>query len=275
MTAPPPPASADDLRARFGAHTPLIGMVHLLPLPGSPGWSGPMNVVLKRVEHDVRALVEGGVDGVLVENIGDRPFHPDTVPPATVAAMTRAVALAVELADDRPVGVNVLRNDAAAGLAVAAATGAQFLRINIHTGSMFTDQGLIHGRAHETLRLRAQLAPDVLLLADILVKHAVAPPGLDAAQHARDTRARGMADALVVSGPETGRAADPLRLDSIRRAVPDAPIWIGSGLDPDSGPRLLRQAHGGIVGTVLHRDGDLNREIDIERVRRFVGSARE
>ncbi|MFW6206114.1 MAG: BtpA/SgcQ family protein, partial [Gemmatimonadota bacterium] len=135
----------------------IIGVLHLPPLPGAPGWGGSMGAVLDRARSDARALDAGGVgaggvDALLVENYGDHPFH-RTVGPGTVAAMT-AVVLAVREESDLPVGVNVLRNDAAAALAVAAAAGAAFIRVNVHTGGMYTDQGWIEGRAADTLRLR-------------------------------------------------------------------------------------------------------------------------
>src|SRR5690606_2253475 len=167
------------IRHIWGDRRPvIIGMVHLLPLPGAPRWAGSLDEVRERALADARALEAGGVDGIIVENFGDAPFHPDAVPAETIAAMT-ALTTGVVRAVGLPVGVNVLRNDAAAALAVAAAAGARFIRVNVHTGAMLTDQGWITGRAHETLRLRARIAPTVAIAADVLVKHATPPPGLE------------------------------------------------------------------------------------------------
>src|SRR5437764_8017935 len=138
------------MQALFPRRPAIVGMVHLLPLPGSPRWAGSLEEVLRRAVEDARALAEGGVDGVMVENFGDTPFYPEQVPPETVAAMTRAARAVVE-AVGVPVGVNVLRNDAAAALGIAVAVGARFIRVNVHTGAMWTDQGLLQGRAHETI----------------------------------------------------------------------------------------------------------------------------
>jgi len=271
-------ANDDSSRARvqqvFRTERPLVGMVHLLPLPGSPGWGGSITDVLSRAERDAEALLSGGLDGVMVENYGDVPFHPGAVPPETVASMTRIVSRVRELAEDRPVGLNVLRNDARSGVGIAAATGAAFLRVNVHSGVMFTDQGLLEGRAWETLRARRELAPDLLILADVLVKHATPPPGADPAQVARDLLHRAGADVLVVSGTGTGHRTDPARLRTVREAVPEAPVWIGSGLTPETAPGLLDLADGAIVGTTLHRDGITGRGVDPERVARFMAAAR-
>ena len=89
---------------------PLIGMVHLEPLPGSPRWGGSMLAVLARAEADARALQHAGFDGILVENFLDAPFFPTAVPPETTAALTRSVSVLVDRLDI-PIGVNVLRND--------------------------------------------------------------------------------------------------------------------------------------------------------------------
>jgi len=161
-----------DIREVLGTRRPIIGMVHLPPLPGAPRDGGDRRSLRERARSDARALAAGGVDAVIVENFGDAPFHPNRVPPITVAAMTD-LTRSVKAAIDLPVGVNVLRNDAEAALSIAAATGARFVRVNIHTGARVTDQGVIEGRAHETMRLREELDADVKVLADLDVDLAV------------------------------------------------------------------------------------------------------
>jgi uncharacterized protein len=268
------PATRDEVAAHFGQGVPLVGMVHLPALPGSPRWGGSMERVLESAARDAEAILEGGMDGVLVENFGDVPFHPGPAPPETLAAMTLAVTTVREVAGDRPVGLNVLRNDARGGLGVAAATGATFLRVNVHTGTMFTDQGTLEGRAHETLRLRSILAPGLLLLADVLVKHATPPQGIDPGLAAGDLRYRGLADILLVSGARTGVATDPARVLAAREAAPDAPVWVGSGLTATNAGRLMERAHGAIVGSSLQREGRAGQGIEVGRVRELVAAVR-
>ncbi|HLK59697.1 MAG TPA: BtpA/SgcQ family protein, partial [Chthonomonadaceae bacterium] len=129
------------LGEEFWGRKPLIGMVHLPPLPGSPRDEGQgMETILKQAVADTQALEAGGADAVMVENFFDAPFAKDSLPPHTIAALTRAVA-AVREATRLPIGVNALRNDARAALAVAHICGAQFVRINIYVGAAVTDQG--------------------------------------------------------------------------------------------------------------------------------------
>ncbi|HKO56358.1 MAG TPA: BtpA/SgcQ family protein [Thermoanaerobaculia bacterium] len=253
--------------SRFASRA-LFGMVHLRPLPGAPLFAGSLDDVIEAALVDARALRAGGADGIVFENFGDRPFFAARVPPSTVAAMTRAIVEVVREVR-LPFGVNVLRNDASSAIAIAAATGAAFIRVNVHTGAMLTDQGIIEGEAAETLRLRASLAPDVAIFADHFVKHAVPLAPLDAVQAAKDLRLRGLADALIVSGTETGVAPDAARLAMLRNAVPDAPLIIGSGLTADN-TGVFAEADGAIVGTSVKEGGDVERPVDAARVAAVV-----
>lgn len=257
----------DAFVSRFGRRA-VIGMVHLAPLPGAPLYGGSLDAVLARALQDAESLAAGGVSAIAIENFGDRPFRKNRVDPETIAAMTRVVteiARAVAL----PFGVNVLRNDAHAALAVAAATGAAFIRVNVHTGAVLADQGVIEGEAPDTLRRRAAFAPGVLIFADHDVKHASPIAPCDPVQSARDLRLRGLADALVISGSETGAATDPSRCALLRDALPDTPLLLGSGLTAENAAAYAH-ADGAIVGTSIKRGGEVDAPVDRERVARLV-----
>jgi uncharacterized protein len=250
----------------------LIGMVHVAPLPGSPRWGGSMERVVAAALADARALIEGGMDALLVENHGDAPFTPGRVEPATVAALAvvaREVRAALPAAT---LGINVLKNDARAALAVACAVGARFIRVNVHAGAVVADQGLVQADAYHTLRDRRLLGADVRIFADVGGKHATPLAPVDLEQHARDLRHRGLADGLVVSGPATGAATSIADVKRVRGAVSDVPILIGSGATPDTAAELLSIADGLIIGTSVKRDGDVAQPVDPERVRRLVAA---
>jgi hypothetical protein len=247
----------------------LIGVVHLAATPGAPRYQGELGTLLERAVADARSLTAGGCDALIVENFGDAPFFPGTVPPETVAALTLAVRAVVDAAPERPVGVNVLRNDARSALGICAVTGASFVRVNVHTGAAVTDQGVIQGTAAETLRERARLAPEVKLLCDVHVKHA-APLGRgDIAEAAADTAARGLADALICTGTATGSAPPLHDLRRVREAAPNTPLLVGSGLTETNAPELFGQASGAIVGTFFKRDGQVTNPVDGMRVSRL------
>ncbi|HEY0158606.1 MAG TPA: BtpA/SgcQ family protein [Thermoanaerobaculia bacterium] len=246
----------DAFASRFSRRA-LFGMIHLHALPGAPLYRS-LDEVLEAALADARAIRDGGCDGFAIENFGDRPFTRGRVEAETVAAMTRIIA-EVTREVKLPFGVNVLRNDALSALAIAAATGAAFIRVNVHTGAAVTDQGIVEGDAYATLRRRATLAPDVLLFADYLVKHAT-PMGETSA---KDLRERGLADAIIITGSETGAAADPARLHALRDL--DAPLLLGSGLTADNAA-TFSGADGAIVGTSLKTNG----VVDAKRVEAVV-----
>ncbi|HVP13389.1 MAG TPA: BtpA/SgcQ family protein [Phycisphaerae bacterium] len=247
----------------------LIGMVHLPALPGSPSAAVPLDTIMERAIAEVRLLVGTGFNAVIVENFGDTPFAADQVPPETVAAMavvtghiTRTVSV--------PVGVNVLRNDALAALAVAAVTGAAFIRVNVLSGTYATDQGLISGRARELLQRRAQVAPPIKIAADVHVKHATPISQPDIALAAHEAAYRSSADCVIVSGSATGSPANVDDVRRVREAVPDRPIWIGSGATAETVRDYLQVANAVIVGTCLKHEGETTAALDANRVRAFA-----
>src|SRR5262245_52975131 len=124
----------------------LIGMIHLRPLPGSPRFDGNLAAIRESALHDARALVEGGIHGLMLENFGDVPFYPASVPTETIAHIT-AIAVSIREHVSVPLGINVLRNDALAAMSIAHATGASFIRVNVLSGARLADQGLIQSRA--------------------------------------------------------------------------------------------------------------------------------
>ncbi len=248
------------------ARRPLIGVVHLVPLPGRPRHrGGGLDPVLCRAGEDLRALEAGGADGAIVENFGDAPFR-KRADKATVAAMAIVVR---ELARGAriPLGVNVLRSDGVAAMAIAALAGASFIRVNVFTGVAFTDQGLIEGQAREVLELRGRLGAEVAVLADVHVKHAVHLGTLEEA--ARDA-ARNGPDALIVTGGATGASADP-RDVQVAAAASGLPVFVGSGVRPENLARYAH-AHGFIVGTALKAGGEVTGPVDAGKVRSLVAA---
>jgi membrane complex biogenesis BtpA family protein len=252
----------------------LIGMVHLPALPGSPRWEGSMARAIARALADARALVDEGVPALLVENHGDVPFTPGRVEPATIAAMSVIVAALRDALPAVLLGVNVLKNDARAALAVACATGARFIRVNVHAGAVVADQGIVQSEAYQTLRDRRLLGADVALFADVQGKHSAPLAAVELEQEARDLVHRGLADGLVVSGKATGDATALGDVKRVRGAVPAVPVLVGSGVTPDNVAELLAVADAAIVGTFVKRDGDVRNPVDPARVRRLVAAAR-
>jgi uncharacterized protein len=262
-----------DLYQLFKTRTPIIGVVHLLPLPTSVRWGGSLKAVIDRAEQEATALASGGVDGIIVENFFDAPFTKNQVDPAVVSAMTVVVQRIQNLVT-LPIGLNVLRNDGKSAMAIASCVRAQFIRVNVLTGVMATDQGLIEGEAHQLLRYRRELGSDVKILADVLVKHArpLSSPNLTVA--VKDTIERGLADAVILSGWATGSPPNQEDLELACGAANGTPVFIGSGANWENVGTLLQAANGVIVSSSLKRQGKIEQPIDPIRVSQFVEAAR-
>ncbi|MBI3820560.1 MAG: BtpA/SgcQ family protein [Planctomycetes bacterium] len=252
----------------------IVGVVHLGPLPGAPRYDGSIRNIYKNAVADARAYADAGFDAVIIENFGDAPFFPGRVPAETVAALGIAAA-EVRAAVAIPAGVNCLRNDGVSAIAIAAAAGLDFVRINILAGAAVTDQGIITSNAHDVLRARARLAPNVKILADVRVKHAAPIAERSIASESRDLVARALADAVVVSGERTGDAPHALRLGIVTNALAGAaPVLVGSGLSIANARKLLKHASGAIVGTSVKFDGVTHARVDPARAANLIRSVR-
>lgn len=248
---------------------PLIGMVHLKPLPGSYLYEDNLDEVVEAALRDARTIEKAGFDAVMVENFGDVPF-PKYVDKTTVAAFT-AVAKEIRNAISLPLGINVLRNDGIAAYSIAYAVKADFIRVNVLSGVAYTDQGVIEGIAHELAKLRKLLPSRIKVFADVHVKHAVHFGDFE--DSLRDTIERGLADAVVVSGKATGKPVDLERL-ALAKKISPVPVLVGSGTTYDNLPELWSYADGFIVGTWIKRDGRVENEVSLERARKLVDLAK-
>ncbi len=250
----------------FNKPKPIIGVIHLKALIGAPLYRGNLAEVYQKALHET-AILSRYVDGLIIENFGDAPFFPDTVPPETVAMMS-AVGREIRQQTDLPIGINVLRNDALAAMAIATAIQAQFIRVNVHTSAVVADQGIIEGKAYATLRLKQQLQSNVLILADVGVKHAASLTPRSLALEAEDLAERALVDGLIVSGTRTGEPTQVTDLQMVQQEV-KCPVLIGSGVTPTN-IMDLQSADGFIVGSYFKKDGKAQNTVEEKRVVDFM-----
>jgi len=245
----------------------LLGVVHLPALPGAPSYGGKLDPVRQSMRRDLLALKKGGAHAVILENFGDSPFSAESAGPAAVACLTSLACEAREIFSG-PIGINLLRNDGVGAMAVAAAAGADFIRVNVLVGARLADQGVLNGIAEKLLRFRKRIGAErIRIFADVDVKHsAPLAPGYTIEDESRDAWERGGADALILSGAGTGHGTDPDHLRRAHSAAPRAPLLLGSGTTLENIGDYLPEASGFIVGTALKRAG----RIDPARVRAFV-----
>jgi len=248
----------------------IIGMLHLLPLPGSPNYFGDLTKVIDRAKQDLENLLEGGINTVNIENYGDVPFSKNPAKPITVSAFTKIVSH-LESEFDFDFGVQVMRNDAISGLSIAEITGASFIRVNVLTGAVVAEEGIIEGDARSLMDLKKQLNSRVQVFADVLVKHAVPLGNQDLRLTAKATIERNLADGIILTGDITGEEASVEDLKLLKKEI-NKPILIGSGINKDNVNVFLEHCDGVIVGTSLKKDNQTNNPISVINVKEFIQS---
>lgn len=225
---------------------PIIGMIHMPPLPGAPDNKLSMKQLTEFALSEADRLESAGLDACIVENVGDTPLFKEGLPPYTVAAMT-AVTKEVVHHTKMKVGVNMLRNACEEALSVAHVSGAQFIRCNILIGAYATDQGIIEGCAARVARLKKELGSDALVFGDVHVKHAYPIFNVEIEYAAQDLAERGGADAVIVSGPRSPIPPSFERVKKVRDAI-TKPVLIGSGISLANVKQFYQKSDGLIIG---------------------------
>ncbi|KGT94310.1 BtpA family membrane complex biogenesis protein [Erwinia typographi] len=268
------PQKSNALERLFQVKKPVIGVIHLQPLPGAPRYSGqPMKEVYDAAIADALTLSRGGVDGIIVENASDLPFaRPENIGPETVAALT-AACLAVRNAVDTPIGITCVANGAIPALAIAKAVGARWVRVNQWANAYVANEGFINGPAPEAMRYRSMIdARDVAIFADVHVKFGAHAITADRSIPEQATDAEWFdADVLIATGTRTGNPTSDSEVNDVRSGT-NLPVIVGSGLSPSQVPSLFASADGAIIGQWLKEDGQWWKPVDPRRVAELMAA---
>lgn len=250
---------------------PIIGMVHLPPLPGSPAYADKsLKEIVQFALQEARSLEDGGVDALLVENFHDYPYLTEKVPTPTVIAMA-AVAYEIKAASKLPIGVNILFNDTEDELYLAQILELDFIRVEGFVDLLLSDLGILMPSAPKMMRLKKTLgAEGVAVLADVQGKYTHALPSRDVFDSARDALERGNADAIILTGTRTGEVAPVELIRHLKEKIPQARVLLGSGITPDTIKEVLDVVDGAIVGSFFKEDGNVNNPVDQERVQALM-----
>lgn len=270
-------AKAPAIERLFGRRKAVIGVIHSLPLPGSPHYEGEtVESIYRYACEEAERYGAGGVDGLIVENHGDIPFaKPDELGPETAACMA-VMADRVRRASGLPIGINVLANGAVAGIAVAKASGAVFVRVNQWANAYVANEGFVEGKAGAASRYRAGLrARDIAIFTDVHVKHGAHAIVADRtlAQLTQDVEFFD-ADAVIVTGQRTGDSAKLDELQAVSGAT-KLPVLVGSGVNPDNVASIFDHADAVIVASALKHGGSWWNPVDPARLAQFMSVVRQ
>mgnify|MGYP000846015767 FL=1 len=253
----------------FGTNKPIIGMLHLKPLPGSPIYDGQgLSRVIETALKDAEALVNGGVNALQVENFNDPSYFPNEAPPETISALTIVAHEVRKSFPKIPIGICLLA-DPEASIAVAHCSGAQYIRATFFTEASVDVSGLVTRIPHAILRYRKFLDPSIKILADVHIKHS-APLGQRPIEEAAYDAAYFMADAILISGKHTGMPTNIDDVKKVKKVLPEFPVYIGSGVNTKSVGELFEYADGAICGSSLKYDGISTNDVDEKRVVEFM-----
>ncbi|MEL6674358.1 MAG: BtpA/SgcQ family protein [Bacteroidota bacterium] len=258
----------------FPHHKPIIGMIHVPALPGTPGHHLSMPRILDQVKREVETYQVGGVDAIMLENMHDLPYLKREVGPEIVASMTMC-AQVLRSATDLPAGIQILAGANQAALSVALAADLQFIRAEGFVFGHLADEGLMDADAGPLLRFRKMIeATHVQIFADLKKKHSAhaltADVSLLETAHAAEFFG---VDGVIITGVATGKAADLEDIRSVNQQL-DLPVWVGSGITADNVADYLAVADGLIIGSWLKKDGNWREAPDPERIQTLMQAVR-
>lgn len=255
----------EEFQNLFGVRKPIIGMLHLKPLPGSPVYDGlGLDKVIEAALKDADALIKGGINGLEVENFNDPSYFPDTAPPETVASISVVAREIKKEFPNIPLGICIL-SDPVSSIAVAHVVGGEFIRATFFTEAAVDVSGLVLRRPHDILRFRKFLDPTIKIFADIHIKHSTPLAQRPIEESAYDA-AYFLADAVLISGKHTGFPTPLKDIKKTKAVLEDFPVLIGSGLNVNNAEELLKYADGAVTGTSMKYEGKSTNEVSLERV---------
>ena len=254
----------------FKDKKPIIGMLHLKPLPGAYGYTSLIDVY-KYALDDLRALEDGGADAVIIENFGDIPYaeHSDLIAYTSFTNIVTRLKEKTKL----PIGINFQFNDYEAEWAIAYACDVDFIRIEAFSENRMGPNGFFKTCGPDLMRLKARFMKDIALIGDVHVKHTfeiVKQPS----NFTIESMVEGGIDALICTGMMTGLSPSLDDVKKMKELSEGLPVIVGSGVNEDTVKDFLSVADGAIIGSSFKRDGKVLNPIDEDRVKHLMNKVR-
>lgn len=250
---------------------PIIGMIHLLPLPGSPNYQGDIESIEKRALDDLKALTEGGVDAFIIENFGDVPY--DNEISLEGYSVMLSIINKIQQHTSLPFGINIQFNSTEQEWAMAFATHAAFIRVESFVENRIGTHGISFTAAPKLMRQKKQYPSECMIFSDVHVKHSYPMTEISLEDAIHEAYSSG-ASAVIITGRATGKQPEIEDVRKIKELYPDIPVLIGSGINERNAAEYLSVSDGIIVGSSIKYGGDVNQSIDEIRVKHFMEAVR-
>ena len=254
----------------FGINKPVVGMIHVDALPGTPKYKGDVENIINSAMKEAMIYKNSGVDAIAIENMHDIPYLKRNVGPEIISLMS-IIGREVKKVSQLPCGIQILAGANKDALAAAHSAGMDFIRAEGFVFAHVADEGIMESDAGELLRYRKQIgAENILIFTDIKKKHSShsITSDVDIVETAKAAEFF-LSDGVIVTGTSTGKETDIDELKKVRDVV-DIPVLIGSGLTADNIEKYFPAADAFIIGSYFKRGGDWKNEVDADRVKTLL-----
>lgn len=260
----------------FKVEKPIIGMIHVPALPGTPKSKNDVDKIIDKVKKEAEIYKKANIDAIAIENMHDIPYLNKKVGPEITAIMTKVGIEVKRILGDIPTGIQILASANKEALAVAQAAGLDFIRAEGYVFSHIADEGFIDSCAAELLRYRKHIgAENILIFTDIKKKHSSHSITSDISiSETAHTAEFFLSDGVIVTGTATGVEADAEEIIAVKKAV-DIPVLVGSGVTYENLEKYFSVSDGIIIGSYFKKDGYWENDIDFEKVKQFMNKVYE
>ncbi len=254
----------------FKTTKPVIGMIHLKALPGTPKYQNNIPVIIDKALEEARIYKQNGIDALMIENMHDVPYTKNDVG-HEISSLMALIAYLIKQETGLPLGIQILAGANKAAVAAALTSGADFIRSEGFVFGHLADEGYIDSQAAELLRYRKQIgAEHVAVFTDIKKKHSshALTADLDITEMAHAAEFF-LSDGVIITGAHTGSEADIHEIKMVKNST-KLPVLIGSGIDAENITDYIKYADGFIVGSYFKKDGYWENELDVKRIQKLI-----
>lgn len=254
----------------FSTTKPIIGMVHIHALPGTPSYKGNVTNIIENAVNEAKIYLEAGIDSIIIENMHDVPYLNKKVGPE-ISTIMSIIGYEIKHKTKLPVGIQILAGANNEAIAAANSAGLDFIRAEGFVFGHFADEGLINADAGELLRYRKMIdADNLLIFTDIKKKHSSHSITSDVTIEETAKAAEFfMSDGLIITGTSTGKEADLDQVKSVKKAT-KLPLLIGSGITEKNLESYFPFCDAMIIGSYFKKNGDWKNSVDDLRVKSFM-----
>ncbi len=254
----------------FKVAKPVVGMIHIGALPGTPQYAGSVNRIIDTAVKEAALYIRAGIDALAIENMHDVPYLKKEVG-HEVSSLMGVIGYEIKKLNKVPCGIQILSSANKAALAVAKSAGLDFIRAEGFVFGHVADEGYVDACAGDLLRYRKNMDADhIAIFTDIKKKHSshAITADVDIVETAKAAEFF-LSDGLVVTGSATGVVADLEEIKAIKNKC-KIPVLVGSGITFENIEKYIPVCDAMIVGSYFKKGGYWANELEYERIVVFM-----